>query len=131
MILLLSLGQGVATPDALAALERANQCPAFFLARHAIGDWGELNASDIAENEYKHGEWISAAEQLPDRHWGKLWVITEADRSATTLQREMTNGHNVLKADFVRNPLRAHAFGPTLLSSQKRGHLAFFPFLNP
>jgi hypothetical protein len=43
----------------------------------------------------------------------------------------MTNGHNVLKADFVRNPLRAHAFGTTLLSSQKRGHLAFFPFLNP
>jgi hypothetical protein len=71
MIGLFPLGQVVATPDALAALERANQCPAFFLARHATGDWGELNASDIAENEYKHGEWISAAEQLPDTHWGK------------------------------------------------------------
>jgi len=52
MIALFSLGHIVATPGALAALARANQSPAFFLARHARGDWGELDSSDIAENEY-------------------------------------------------------------------------------
>src|SRR5260370_31150888 len=46
------LGQIVATPGALAALERANQPPTCFLARHAIGDWGELEPSDAAENPY-------------------------------------------------------------------------------
>ncbi len=57
MVALFSLGQIVATPGALAALESANQSPAFFLARHARGDWGQLDPSDIAENEYSiaHG----------------------------------------------------------------------------
>ena len=52
MFSLFPLGQIVATPGALAALERANQPPTCFLARHAIGDWGELEPSDAAENEY-------------------------------------------------------------------------------
>jgi hypothetical protein len=40
MFPLFPLGQIVATPGALAALERAKQPPTCFLARHAIGDWG-------------------------------------------------------------------------------------------
>ena len=39
MSALFALGQIVATPGALAALERAKQPPTCFLARHAIGDW--------------------------------------------------------------------------------------------
>ena len=42
MFPLFPLGRIVATPGALAALERAKQPPTSFLARHAIGDWGEL-----------------------------------------------------------------------------------------
>jgi len=39
MFPLFPLGQIVATPGALAALERAKQLPTCFVARHAIGDW--------------------------------------------------------------------------------------------
>jgi hypothetical protein len=53
MIAMFPLGRIVATPGALAALERANQSAALFLARHAGGDWGELDRADIAENEYR------------------------------------------------------------------------------
>jgi hypothetical protein len=57
MSALFPLGQIVATPGALAALERAKQPPTDFLARHVIGDWGELEPTDVAENEYSiaHG----------------------------------------------------------------------------
>jgi hypothetical protein len=85
MSALFPLGQIVATPGALAALERANQPPTCFLARHAIGDWGELEPTDVAENEYSlpHGFRLLSSYQT---HAGEeLWIITEADRSATTL----------------------------------------------
>ena len=49
---LFPLGQIVATPKALEALEASQQSPAEFLARHAKGDWGALCAYDIAENEF-------------------------------------------------------------------------------
>ena len=57
MSALFPLGQIVATPGALAAFERAKQPPTCFLARHAIGDWGELEPTDVAENKYSliHG----------------------------------------------------------------------------
>ena len=58
MFSLFPLGQIVATPGALAALERAKQPPTCFLARHAIGDWGALwTKASVAENEYSvaHG----------------------------------------------------------------------------
>lgn len=41
------LGQVVATPGALEALEAAGQDPMAFVARHHAGDWGELGAEDI------------------------------------------------------------------------------------
>ena len=43
---LFSLGQVVATPGALAALEEAGQHPFVFLSRHVSGDWGNLVAED-------------------------------------------------------------------------------------
>ncbi len=57
MLPLFPLGQIVAAPGALAALERAKQPASSFLARHAIGEWGTLDAEDVAENEYSmvHG----------------------------------------------------------------------------
>jgi hypothetical protein len=79
------LGQIVATPGALATLERAKQPPTCFLARHAIGDWGELEPTDVAENEYSvaHGFRLLSSYQTDAGE--RLWIITEADRSATTL----------------------------------------------
>ena len=81
---LFSLGRVVATPGALQALEDAGQSPAEFLSRHITGDWGEVPPEDAAENELsvKQGFRILSAYTLTTDV--KVWVITEADRSATT-----------------------------------------------
>ncbi|HEY6182881.1 MAG TPA: hypothetical protein VIW67_11575 [Terriglobales bacterium] len=79
-------GQIVATPGALALLERANQPSWHFLSRHLRGDWGDdLSQDDKAENELslKHGFRLLSSYKVVDGE--KLWIITEADRSATTL----------------------------------------------
>lgn len=80
-----ALGQVVATPGALDALKEAKQQPAEFLGRHVSGDWGEVPPEDAAENELsvKQGFRILSAYTL--KTGVKIWVITEADRSATTL----------------------------------------------
>ena len=79
------LGRIVATPGALTALEKAGQTPDIFLIRHATGDWGELDDHDRRENEYSvaHGFRILSAYNLPNGT--RIWIITEADRSVTTL----------------------------------------------
>ena len=63
----------------------SEQPPTCFLARHAIGDWGELEPTDVAENKYSliHGFRLLSSYQTDAGE--KLWIITEADRSATTL----------------------------------------------
>jgi hypothetical protein len=85
MIAAFSLGRIVATPGALRALERAKQSAAVFLARHAVGDWGELDREDIQENEYSLAHGFRLLSSYTTAAGEKLWIITEADRSATTL----------------------------------------------
>jgi len=79
------LGQVVATPGALEALTANHQIPLEFLSRHAAGDWGELDDHDRKENQYSltHGLRLLSAYTLRDGT--RLWIITEADRSVTTL----------------------------------------------
>ena len=79
-----SVGQVVGTPGALQALEEAGQLPIELLARHVAGDWGDLCDEDKAENELsvEQGFRILSAYKL--QTGTKVWVITEADRSATT-----------------------------------------------
>lgn len=85
MAALFSLGQIVATPGALAVLERAGQPAAFFLARHSAGDWGELDSADVAENECSLARGFRLLSRYTTAAGEKLWLITEADRSVTTL----------------------------------------------
>jgi hypothetical protein len=82
---LFPLGTLVATPAALAALCDASQTPVEFLRRHQSGDWGELCNGDKRENELsiKHGFRILSAYRTAKDV--RLWVITEADRSVTTV----------------------------------------------
>jgi hypothetical protein len=90
-----ALGQVVATPGALALLERHGVGALGFLARHASGDWGACDAHDARENDLAvaHGLRVFSAypiapEAVAARRGhgeGVLWIITEADRSATTL----------------------------------------------
>jgi pilus assembly protein CpaF len=53
---LFDLGQLVATPGALAALEKSGQSPMDFLSRHVTGDWGELSEDDRKENQFSLGK---------------------------------------------------------------------------
>lgn len=82
---LFSLGMLVATPGAMEALENTGQKPGEFLRRHVTGDWGEVPPEDAAENEraLKHGSRLFSAYLLKDGT--KIWVITEWDRSVTTI----------------------------------------------
>ena len=54
---LFPLGQLVATPGALAALQKAGQSPVEFLSLHVRGQWGDIPEEDRQENEYslEHG----------------------------------------------------------------------------
>ena len=57
-----------------------------YLARHATGDWGELDDEDQATNDWAvvfGGERLLSEYRLVDRT--RIWVITEADRSTTTV----------------------------------------------
>ena len=82
---LFPLGQTVATPGALAALDLAGVVAEALLDRHMRGDWGALGEDDRQTNAQAltSGERLLSAYVLPDAT--RVWIITEADRSATTL----------------------------------------------
>jgi hypothetical protein len=79
------LGRLVATPGAIEALEESGQTFGFFMERHLFGDWGEVDEQDWQLNDQALkgvSRILSAYCTLKGK---KLWVITEADRSATTI----------------------------------------------
>ncbi len=86
-----SLGSVVATPSALAALEKSEQTPLEFIKRHSRGDWGdELCEEDRRLNDEAlvAGSRLLSAYKL--KTGVKIWVITEAadedgNRVATTI----------------------------------------------
>ena len=81
---LFALGQTVATPGALEAMKRLDISPITLLSRHQRGDWGDLDEEDKAENDLSVNEGLRIfSAYVFDTV--KLWVITEADRSATTI----------------------------------------------
>jgi hypothetical protein len=79
------LGQVVATPGALAALRAAGQLPFTFLRRHQNGDWGDLCDEDKAENELSIAQGFRILSAYTLTTEVKIWLITEYDRSVTTL----------------------------------------------
>jgi len=82
----LPLGRCVATPGAIRTLEEAGVSPASLLARHSRGgDDGELSESDRQANEHavKHGLRVLSSYRL--RTGEKIWIVTECDRSMTTI----------------------------------------------
>ena len=78
-----SLGQLVATPNALSQIPKDTIDQS--LARHLCGDWGDVSEEDRTENELslKEGLRLFSVYHAQDRT--KFWIITEADRSATTV----------------------------------------------
>jgi hypothetical protein len=78
------LGRIAATPGALAAMEEAGISPASLLERHLNGDWGNICTQDKEENELSLREGYRLLSAYILSTGQKIWIITEADRSATT-----------------------------------------------
>ena len=79
-----ALGQTFITPGAEEALMIAGQTAIEFLRRHMSCDWGELSDDDIQENELSLREGFRLLSNYRTGKGQQLWIITEADRSATT-----------------------------------------------
>ena len=78
-----SLGRMVITAAAAAALPEEEVRLA--IRRHAAGDWGDLDAEDGAENERSLSEGLRLLSAYTSAGGTRFWIITEADRSATTM----------------------------------------------
>ncbi len=79
-----TLGQVGATPGALVALAAAGVSATSLLDRHGRGDWGEVDREDWCANDWSvvNGERLLSAYTVGDE---RVWVLTERDRSATTI----------------------------------------------
>lgn len=94
---LFELGRIVATPGALVVMQRAGILhPAPLLDRHVSGDWGDVPPEDAAENElsvregYRIISSYTVDSEAGERSeagegQGRVWIITEADRSSTCI----------------------------------------------
>ena len=90
-----ALGRVVATPGALRLLQQTSTDTLALLMRHATGDWGDICAEDAKENELSIAEGfrvmsvyaLPLGDQVATDRDGRerVWLITEADRSVTTL----------------------------------------------
>jgi hypothetical protein len=100
------LGQIVATPGSIELLSSLGINPASLISRHARGDSGDLDPDDRRENEesLRLGYRLLSSYNLPGTD-EKVWVITEADRSVTTLL-------------WPRNISRPRALSPHLRAQQ-------------
>lgn len=80
-----SLGNVVATPGAIQALEQYNVTASELLDRHCHGDWGQLEPDDFQANEAALQQGSRLLSNYPLTDACRIWIITEWDRSVTTL----------------------------------------------
>jgi hypothetical protein len=81
---LFPLGALIATPGAIDLLDRAGINATTYLRRHSHGDFGTLGLADVEENRFAISRRLRIFSAY-DIGKERLWIITEADRSATTL----------------------------------------------
>jgi hypothetical protein len=82
---LFPLGQIFLTVGAREALEESNQTANEFLAKHSTGDWGNVCEEDAEENDFSVKEEFRILSAYKTEKGEKLWIITEADRSSSTI----------------------------------------------
>jgi hypothetical protein len=80
-----ALGQVVATPGALSAMTELGIAPLSLIHRHVRGDWRDLGANDQQQNwlAIRSGLRVFSSHKIGTST--KIWIITEADRTSTTL----------------------------------------------
>ncbi len=83
--ILFPLGNVYLTVGAKEALEESNQLPNEFLAKHQKGEWGIICEDDKKENNLLVKEGFRILSAYKTAGDVKLWVITETDRSSTTI----------------------------------------------
>jgi hypothetical protein len=81
----LELGSVIVTPRASRALDKAGQSPDEFLARHESGDWGDVGSAESRENEVSLCKGFRVFSIYPLSSGAMIWIITQPDRSATTV----------------------------------------------
>ncbi len=79
------LGTTVATPGATEAMQEAGHIPPEFLLRHKNADWGDLDEEDKREIDQALHRGSRVFSSYTTRTGERLWVVTESDRSVTTL----------------------------------------------
>jgi hypothetical protein len=79
------LGRIVATPAALEVLRESGQDGSEFIDRHVRGDYGHMPPDDVAANEDALRDGARVMSAYTTLSGNRIWVITEADRSITTL----------------------------------------------
>ena len=77
------LGRTVITSNALGRLNSEDTYVG--LQRHARGDWGEVHPDDVGMNDQALKDGDRLLSVYEDRNKTKFWIITEWDRSATTI----------------------------------------------
>ena len=77
------LGRVLITPNAMHSIPAQEVQAA--LARHAAGDWGDIDEHDRRENELTLSEGLRLMSVYQVKPRMRFWIITEADRSATTV----------------------------------------------
>ena len=77
------LGQVVATPGALAALEASGESLLNYVQRHVSGDWGIVHDHDRRENETAIIIQMRIMSVYLLKSGVRIWIITEADRTST------------------------------------------------
>jgi hypothetical protein len=82
---LFPLGTIAGTPDALHTLIQAGKTVVEYLRRHEAGDWGDLcdEDKDVNREALENGGRILSSYYVTPSD--KIWIITEADRSVTTV----------------------------------------------
>ena len=80
-----ALGETYITTGAQEALDIAGETPIQFLRRHMSADWGEVSEDDAKENELSLTDGFRLLSAYRTAKGQKIWIITEADRSATTI----------------------------------------------
>ncbi len=80
-----AMGLVYATNGALAAFEKTHERRLVYLMRHSAGDWGDVSDDDRRSNilALENGLRLLSVFHLSDGT--KIWIVTEADRSSTTI----------------------------------------------
>lgn len=82
---LFDLGQFGATPGALSTMARLDMSPLDLIYKHITGDWSDMSAEDQQQNRLAISSGMRIFSSYKLGASVKIWIITEADRSSTTL----------------------------------------------